>query len=153
MPNNQDKEQALKIYELYLNGIEKVSDRRGRAINHFITINSVILLGIGFLIKHLAGYEYVDVLLSGLLFVGFCLCILFYRIVDSYQEMNSIKFKILHKIEKGFLSIQPYIDEHNLLTKRKKSRFSDNEKYIFELFGFIYLLGIIFLSDFGPKIL
>ncbi|MYE38131.1 MAG: hypothetical protein F4X82_01250 [Candidatus Spechtbacteria bacterium SB0662_bin_43] len=153
MQNNQDKEQVLKIYELYLNSIEKISDRRGRAINHFITINSAILLGVGFLMRYLAEYEYIDALLSGLLFTGFCLCILFYRIIGSYKAMNSIKFEVLNKIEKDFFSVQPYTDEYNLMKQRKSNRLSGNEKYIFVLFGVMYLIGIFLFYGFDEKIL
>jgi hypothetical protein len=71
-------------YKLYLNSIERISDRRDRANQYFITINSgiLVLIGlIGLVVQYVSGYE--SLLLSGLCVFGVTVSIIFYYLINN----------------------------------------------------------------------
>jgi hypothetical protein len=141
------KEHYFEQYKLYLNSIEHISDRRSRANQYFITINSGILVLIGLVVKHESGYK--GLLLSGLCVFGVIVSIIFYYLINAYKQLNTGKFKILQQIENN-LPIELYKQEWEALGKGENKKlyfpFSHIEKIIPIVFGvsyFLLLIGII----------
>ncbi len=142
------QEHLLKQYELYLSGAEKISDRRESANKYFYTLNSGILFSAGFLINSTMN---ICLILYSLIFLsvfGIIFSVIFWFLINSYKQLNTGKFKVIHKIEKQLPS-QPYKDEWVILGEGKNKKlyfsFSHIEKLIPLLFIFIYSLSFIFL--------
>jgi len=149
--NDKDKEYYFGQYKLYIEGIEKISDRRENANKYLLSLNSAIVAGVGFLINSNIKGSDLSISLAGILILGLAISVIFWFLINSYKQLNTGKLAILHKIEKK-LPIQMYEEEWILLGEGKdRSKyypFSHIEKLIPFLFGFVYLLGIIYVLFF-----
>lgn len=145
---NDYREHLFEQYKLYVESIEKTSERRQHANSYFITINTALisLIGLSFQIKifeTLAGVK------SILALVGIIVCIVFWYLIRSYKQLNTGKFDVVHKIEEH-LPLALYKYEWEVLGKGKDNKkyypFSHIELIIPWVFGIIYaLLGLYFL--------
>lgn len=135
-------------YQLYVAGIEKISDRRQNANNYFITINTALItfLGLSFQVSFLESLSWTRSLLA---VVGIIICIIFWYLLRSYKQLNTGKFKVIHEIEQH-LPLALYDYEWKILEGGKNKKiyypFSHIELLIPWVFGLIYfVLGIVFL--------
>jgi hypothetical protein len=102
------RDHTLEIYKIYLEMADRISARRQTANSFFLTINTAL---IGFL-----GYTQIGAAESPTAWTfvfggaGVALCYLWYRIILSYKQLNSAKFKVIHEIEKS-LPLRPYYAE------------------------------------------
>lgn len=145
---NDYKEHLFEQYKLYVESVEKTSDRRQHANNYFITINTALisLIGLSFQIKffeNLAGIK------SVLALLGIIICVVFWFLIRSYKQLNTGKFAVIHEIEKN-LPLALYKYEWEVLGEGKDNKkyypFSHVELWIPWVFGIIYaLLGWYFL--------
>lgn len=139
----------VKQYELYLNGIEQISNRRGKALGSLVALNSAYFTCGGIILQFTEGTNRI-ILLCGLCLLGVLTSIIFFFLLRSYRQLNSAKFRVLHKIEER-LPLQPYTEEWSIVGKgNDRSRywpFSHLEKWIPIVFGLVYftvLIAIIF---------
>lgn len=142
------KNHLFEQYKLYVEGIEKTSDRRQNANNYFITINTALIsfIGLSFQIKIFENTAWIKFVLA---FVGIIICFIFWYLIRSYRQLNTGKFAVIHKIEEN-LPLALYKYEWEILGEGKdKSKyypFSHIELLIPWVFGIIYaLLGLYFL--------
>lgn len=145
---NDYKEHLFEQYKLYVESIEKTSDRRQHANNYFITINTALvsLIGLSFQIKFFANLAFVKSILA---FVGIIVCVVFWYLIRSYKQLNTGKFAVVHKIEEH-LPLALYKYEWEVLGKGEDNKkyypFSHIELIIPWAFGIIYaLIGLYFL--------
>ncbi len=145
---NDYKEHLFEQYKLYVESIEKTSDRRQHANNYFITINTALisLIGLSFQIKVFENLAFVKSILA---LVGVIVCIVFWYLIRSYKQLNTGKFDVVHKIEE-YLPLALYKYEWEVLGKGEDNKkyypFSHIELIIPWVFGIIYaLLGLYFL--------
>ena len=142
--NYGDKYQQhlFEQYKLYINGTEKISDRREGANKYFITINTTILtvLIIASKINVTKDIEYTYVLLPVL---GITICIIFWFLLNSYRNINTGKFEVIHEIEKK-LPLKLYDFEWKILKggddKSTYIPFSKIESLIPVAFGVVYFI-------------
>ena len=111
-------EHVLEIYKLYVEMADRISMRRQAANSFFLTINSAIVALVGYvnaiaMSEKSASYFYILVAVAGML-----LSYLWYRLVLSYKQLNSGKFKVIHAIETK-LPIRPYDAEWDALGRGK----------------------------------
>jgi hypothetical protein len=145
---NDYKNHYIEQYKIYLESIEKISDRRQSANKFFITINTVLISIIGLSFQN----NFLKDILSFKLFitfVGVLFCVMFWFLIRSYKQLNDGKFKVLHKIESK-LPLAIYEYEWELLEKGGNKEvyypFSRIELLVPWLFGFIYfMLWVIFI--------
>lgn len=145
---NDYKEHLFEQYKLYVESVEKTSDRRQHANNYFITINTALisLIGLSFQIKffeNLAGIK------SVLALLGIIICVVFWFLIRSYKQLNTGKFAVIHEIEKN-LPLALYKYEWEVLGEGKDDKkyypFSHVELLIPWVFGTLYaVLGLYFL--------
>jgi hypothetical protein len=145
---DQYKEHLFEQYKLYIESVEKTSDRRQHANNYFITINTALisLIGLSFQIKlfeNLAGVKLV------LAFVGIVICVIFWYLIRAYKQLNTGKFAVIHEIEQH-LPLALYKHEWKVLGEGKDNKkyypFSHIESIIPWVFGVIYaIFGLYFL--------
>ena len=147
---NEYKNHLLDQYKLYVGSAEKISDRRQSANNYFIAINTAIItiLGMSLKIDFLENLFWIRALLP---IIGIIICIIFGFLIRSYKQLNSGKFKVIHKIEEK-LPLALYDYEWEALGEGKNKKlyfpFTHIEIYIPWVFGFIYfvLCGIFILN-------
>jgi hypothetical protein len=142
------KAHLFEQYKLYVDGAEKISDRRQHANNYFITINTALisLMGLSFQIKLFENLAWIKSILA---FVGIIICVIFWFLIRSYKQLNTGKFAVIHEIEKH-LPLALYKYEWEILGEGKDNKkyypFSHIELLIPWVFGIIYvLLGLYFL--------
>ena len=142
------KEHLFEQYKLYVESVEKTSDRRQQANNYFITINTALIsfIGLSFQFKIFENLAWIKSILA---LVGIIICVVFWYLIRSYKQLNTGKFAVIHKIEKN-LPFALYKYEWEILGEGKDNKkyypFSHVEHFIPWVFGIIYaLLGVYFL--------
>lgn len=136
---------ALEIYKLYVEMADNISERRQSANSFFLTLNSAIVALIGYV--NLSSNNTVQTSFFWLVAVsGMILSFLWYRLIRSYKDLNSGKFKVIHAIEKQ-LPLRPYDAEWTALGRGKRSDlylpFTNIEVYVPWVFFVIHLIVMI----------
>jgi len=141
------KNHLFEQYKLFIDSVEKTSDRRQQANNYFITINTALIsfIGLSFQINLFESLPWLKILFA---ILGIIICFIFYFLIRSYKQLNTGKFTVIHEIEKH-LPLALYKYEWQVLGEGKeKSKyypFSHVELLIPWIFGILYLvLGIFF---------
>ena len=108
------KSHCLEIYKLYVEKADAISSRRQSANSFFLAVNTAVLGVIGYVSKS----DDETKLAVGI--AGVLLCIFWYRLIRSYKQMNSGKFKVIHEIERQ-LPLSPYDAEWEALGRGKNA--------------------------------
>ncbi|MBW1650421.1 MAG: hypothetical protein JRJ44_07060 [Deltaproteobacteria bacterium] len=122
----QFQNHLLEIYKLYVNTAEKISDRRQSANSFFLSVNTAIMAVIGYILgltngEATKGFYWWLILIT---LAGIIICYAWFRLIQSYKQMNLGKFSVIHNIEK-LLPISPFIAEWKALGEGK-----DSKKYL-----------------------
>ena len=134
------RDHLLEQYKLYLGMADKISDRRQSANTFFLTVNSALVAlftvpGLGTTTWH------VTVSLAGAV-----ISYTWYRLIRSYSDINSGKFKVVHRIE-TYLPIRLFDAEWVILGEGKNPKkylpFSRIEMRLPWVFMVIYLFMLI----------
>ena len=110
----------LEQYKLYVEMADRISHRRQTANTFFLTVNTalVALLDVAFRgesdLAQLAWYPLVS-------FAGVVLAFTWYRLIHSYRDLNTVKFRLVRQIERR-LPIRPYEAEWQALGQGEESR-------------------------------
>ena len=141
------QQHLFEQYKLYVEGAEKISDRREGANKYFIAINAAIFtaLIISFRIGGIEDIAYIHIPLS---FLGIIICAVFFVLLRSYRQLNAGKFKVIHKMEES-LPLGPYDFEWKILGKGKRKDiyfpFSRVERLVPATFGMVYSVYFVLL--------
>ena len=138
---NLHKAHILDQYKLYVEMMDRVSQRRLLANTFFISANSALATLFSFVkATNNNGFALMSI-------IGFIICASWFCIIKSYRQLNTGKFDVIHKLEK-FLPLSIYEYEWNILEQGKsKDKYwplSHLESYIPFAFAFIYII-LIFL--------
>jgi len=87
---------VMEIWRTYVEMVDRISDRREKANALFVTINTAAFSGIGFLVEK----QMFSWILTVCVFAGIPFAYYWYRLVRSYRDLNSAKFKVIHEVEK-----------------------------------------------------
>ncbi|MFA0960251.1 hypothetical protein AB9P05_00435 [Roseivirga sp. BDSF3-8] len=120
-------DQLLEQYKLYVELADRVSDRRIKTNQYFITLLSGLLVVLSFVLHKdqqatLSRYQPYIVFSVGLL--GIILCLVWQLNISSYRQLNSQKFQVIHDMEKH-LPYPLFAKEWQLLGEGK-----DRKKYL-----------------------
>jgi len=147
---NDYKSHFLEQYKIYLESIEKTSDRRQSANNYFLTANTVLvsILALSFQTDFLKNIFWFKLFVA---IIGILFCIIFWFLIRAYKQLNTGKFNVLHKIESK-LPLSLYDYEWEVLgegkDKNKYYPFSHIELLIPWIFGIVYfVLVLIFICN------
>lgn len=93
------RDHALEMYKTYLEMADRISERREKANSFFLAVNTALIALLAkdaFASSSAAprGLELLVPVAAGVL------CYLWYRIIRSYRDLNSAKFKVVHAIER-----------------------------------------------------
>lgn len=142
----------LDIYKTYLDMADRISARREKTNSYFLTINTAL---IGLVTYLSLSVNPCPVLITHfpIAIAGITLSYLWYRIIRSYRDLNSAKFKVIHRIEK-YLPLAPYDAEWEAVGRGKNKKlylpFTHVEifvPWIFALLHFYVLLRAIPFND------
>jgi hypothetical protein len=147
------KEHYLKIYSIYLTMADKISERRQSANSFFLTINTAVVALVSY-IQLDQQESQISIFYCLISIAGMLICYMWYRLVLSYKQLNSGKFKVIHDIEQN-LPLAPYDAEWEMLGKgedpKKYLPFTHIEIFVpwvfFGLHSFVFVYGILRLIN------
>lgn len=131
---------VLEQYKKYLEMADKISDRRTAANTFFLTVNTGLISAFG-LANAFAGqipkFLFIAASLAAML-----LCYSWYRLIRSYRDLNSAKFKVVHEIEK-LLPLKPFDAEWEAAGRGRNRKlywpFTHIERFVPWIFILLYL--------------
>jgi hypothetical protein len=110
----------LEQYKIYLELLDKISDRRQNSNSFFLGINTGLCAVVGYLFSKDAAPE-LRPLLWLIPVAGILLSYFWLRLVRSYRDLNTAKFKVIHLMEER-LPLSPYKAEWIALGEGKDSK-------------------------------
>jgi len=93
---------CLDLYKLFVETTSHVSDRREKTNSYFLAINTGLVTLLGGVVPSISDEGQLDApyFLSGIApLAGLLLCLVWYRIIHSYRQLNAVKFEIVHALE------------------------------------------------------
>ncbi len=136
------RDHSLEIYKVYVEMADRISQRREKANSFFLAVNAALVV---FLAKDAFGGEAAAPRFLELLVpvAAGVLCYLWYRILRSYRDLNSAKFKVIHAIERQ-LPLRPYDAEWESVERGKNPKlylqFTRVERVVPWLFMIFYAI-------------
>lgn len=134
----------LEQYRIYIHIFNSTSERRSRANEFFLGLNTAIIGVLGYL-ETKSSEVNTSVIFMFAPLVGIAICYCWYQIIVSYKQLHKAKFNVIHNIEDK-LPISLFKTEWELLGKGKDftkyRKISSIEKNIPIIF--ILLYAVIF---------
>lgn len=131
---------CLEIYKLHVQMADNISARRQSANSFFLAVNTAIIGIVGYVGGSSGEWKWFVSL------AGMVLCYSWYRLIRSYKDMNSGKFKVIHEIEKE-LPLSPYDAEWEALGRGKDAKlylpFTHIEVWVPVVFGVLHGVAIL----------
>ena len=93
------RRELLEQYRLFVETSERVVARRQTANTFFLSINSLLLVAVGILLREATGAVVVAFGVAGLCLAGLFVCFAWRRMVASFRQLNTAKFAIIHLLE------------------------------------------------------
>ncbi len=137
----------LEQYRIYIHIFNSTNDRRNKANEFFLGLNTAIIGVLGYLETkgHTSNNSIIFLFAP---FVGIAICYSWFQIIKTYRNINRAKFQVIHNVEKS-LPISLFETEWELLKKGKKENkyfpLSLTERKIPIIFIFLYMA--IFISS------
>ena len=108
---------VLELYRIYVEMADRVSARRVTTNSFFLSINTAMIGLVGYISASTKTITALDVRFP-IAISGIVICYLWRRIVRSYRDLNSAKFKVIHEIER-ILPLRPYDAEWEAVGRGK----------------------------------
>lgn len=133
----------LEQYKIYHSSAENISTRRQTANVFFVTLNTVLVSLVSYISLGISNSSKFYWLVS---LAGIAISYMWYRLVRSYKDLNSAKFKVIHEIEKS-LPICPYDTEWEVVGRGENPElylpFANIEVYVPWVFIFLHLTALL----------
>jgi len=141
------KAHILEQYKLYVEMADRVSSRRVQMASFYTSILSALLALLSITSnKDLFQGPQSFVLLT-IAMLGLCLCFVWAANINSYKQLNSLKFKVIHEME-TYLPFPCYGKEWKILkedkNRRRYLRLSAVEQYIPFILSIPYFCLLIY---------
>jgi len=138
----------LKQYELFVNGMDKISDRRDRANTFYTTVLAGLLVIVSTALTAWGPEGVLPNLLMSLVgVIGVFLCAVWRRSIESYRQLNDGKFQVIHEMEEN-LPFRCYAVEWEKLGEGKDHRkyrpFTKLEKTVPIIVAIPYALLVLY---------
>jgi len=117
---NAYKAHYIEIYKLYVEMADRISSRRQSANSFFLSVNTAIIAVVSYIQLGLSKGESKD-FYCVISLAGMALCYMWYRLIRSYKDLNSGKYKVIHSIEEN-LPISPYDAEWESIGRGKNPK-------------------------------
>jgi hypothetical protein len=144
---NEFKAHILEQYKLYVEMADRVSSRRVQMSSFYTSILSALLA----LLSITSNKDFFQgpqiVILLTIAMLGLCICFIWAANINSYKQLNSLKFKVIHEME-TYLPFPCYDREWKILkedkNKRRYSRLTAVEQYIPFILSVPYLCLLVY---------
>ncbi len=90
------EDHALEQYKLYVEMADRIATRRQAANTFYMSLNTV-LIALASYAKSATSTEWFFYFITSV--SGLVICYIWFRLVKSYKNLNSAKFKVVHAIE------------------------------------------------------
>jgi len=134
-------EHLLEQYKIYISAAEAISDRRQKANEFFLGLNTALVTVLGYLTAKGGMKSLVEVLCLASI-AGMAIAYLWYRILQSYKGLNGGKYKVVHAIERR-LPLALYDTEWEMLGR------GENKKLYWPFTHIELLVPWIFIAIYG----
>nr|VFK80985.1 MAG: hypothetical protein BECKSD772D_GA0070982_11912 [Candidatus Kentron sp. SD] len=135
------QEHLFEQYKLYVEMADRVSARRMLANSFFVGVHTALIIAFAILLKQ-GIIEFTPLGFAPFIAV-FLLCFVWWRIVRSYRQLNSGKYKVVLALEQ-MLPVAPYDEEWGALGSgedpKKYSPLTHVEQWVPACFGLLYIL-------------
>jgi energy-coupling factor transporter transmembrane protein EcfT len=148
MTPEEDQKQKIifEQYKLYVEMADRISQRRAQTNQFYLTILSALVVILSFIVSNHLYAKILNLVIVVVGVVGILLCIIWYYNIESYKQLNSGKFKVIHEMEAA-LPFAAYKREWEILGKGKKRKIyfpiTHIEKYLPLIMVGLYVLLII----------
>lgn len=138
------QDHVLEQYKIYVEMADRISARRNVANTFFLTLHTAIIGSIGFAFGK--GFKLIDqnFIIFPLLAV-LALCYAWWRLVKSYRQLNTAKYKVIGELEKRLPASPYWSAEWTALGEGKDIKLyvplTHIENWIPIIFSIIYVLG------------
>lgn len=139
-------------YKLYVNSADEISARRNIANSLFVTLHTLVLGIIAFAYDKGPQLSYQWILVFPLLAI-ISLCFLWWRLIQSYRQLNAVKYQVIREYEMK-LPTRPYWEaEWKALGEGKDSHLylplTNIENFLPWFFMLLYIFGAIIIWFFA----
>lgn len=146
------QEHLLEQYKLYVEMADRISSRRTQANSFFLGV-STALIAAGAAIYG-KGYSIPPAIILIVLLAILVLCFTWWRLLQSYRQLNTAKYKIILLLERHLPSA-PYATEWAMLGEGKGSKLyrplTSLERWIPLIFTMLFILLGICMALFHLK--
>jgi hypothetical protein len=112
MDDESSKSEVLELYKLAVEMADRVSARRGTANSYFLTVQTAMVMVLGFTDKELSAW-WASGLVAG---AGIALSATWWLQLKSYRDLNRAKFDVILAVEEQ-LPIKIFSAEWDLLKR------------------------------------
>ena len=133
------KDHILEQYKLYVEMADRISARRAIANTFFLTINTLVVGAISAFSDKFTSLSVIILCIAAVI-----LCFVWMRLINSYRQLNSAKYKVIGELEKKLPSSPYWSAEWKALGEgkdpHKYRQLTGVEKWVPIIFMFLYLL-------------
>lgn len=104
-----DNSEAVRVYEIAVEQADRISARRGKANQFYLSLETLILGVPAFF--GFSGESTEPLRITVLAIVGIIVSFTWWLQLRSYRDLNSAKFKVINDIEKDHFDIRPFTAE------------------------------------------
>jgi hypothetical protein len=137
----------LEQYKLYVEMADRVSSRRVQTASFYTSILSTLLALLSIISNKEIFQEPQSFVLLTIAILGLCLCLAWAANINSYKQLNSLKFKVIHDME-AYLPYPCYDMEWKILkddkNRRRYFRLTAIEQYIPVVLAVPYLCLLVY---------
>lgn len=146
LSTDQDRAEFVEQYKLFVATSESLVARRQGENRYFLTANTLVLGAIGLFLRDSNVTQAIAACAAGLALAGVVLSYSWFRIIRSYQQLNTGKFVVIHRMEQS-LPIALFKDEWDALGKGEDPElyrpFTKSEQGAPIAFGIIHLAAFV----------
>lgn len=142
------REHFLEQYKLYVATSQQLSERRQQANNFLLTLNSSLVTVYAFALSSFGQHRW-NALIP---FTGIFVCFIWYCLVDSYKDLNTAKFKVIHEMEEQ-LPVALFRHEWHVCGYGKKRDYvplTHLERWVPVVFTVVYVILIAYTLSVSP---
>jgi len=146
-PENYGGDYHNNLLAQYLKCIDmadKISERRNTANIFCLSLNTGLISALG--ITNLFSNTMSDLILVVIAIAAVVFCICWYCLIQSYSNLNTAKFKVIHELER-FLPTRPYFAEWECVDRGKTGKLyiplTHIERYVPFAFILLYVALMI----------
>jgi len=144
--NEKYCDHLMEQYKLYVEMTDRISARRNLANTFFLTIHTMIIGGVGYVYTKTPelGKSWIFIIP---LIAAIALCFSWWRLVKSYRQLTTAKYKVIGEFEKRLPASPNWSAEWNALGKGKEPKLyrplTIVENWVPLIFAFLYISATI----------